>query len=155
MNLAPKTALVQRGEQPEEIPVEELAVGELFIVKPGTTIATDGIVVEGSSDVNQAPITGESQPVSKQPGDAVFAASINGPAALKVRATKTFADNTVARIIQMVEEAQEKKGTSQRLIENSARDTVRSSSWRRSWSPWSLHYSGKPRGRHGSCERRS
>ena len=113
----PKTALVQRGEQPEEIPVEELAVGELFIVKPGTTIATDGIVVEGSSDVNQAPITGESLPVSKQPGDAVFAASINGPAALKVRATKTFADNTVARIIQMVEEAQEKKGTSQRLIE--------------------------------------
>ncbi len=117
MNLAPKTALVQRGAQTEEIPVEELAVGELFIVKPGTTIATDGVVVEGSSDVNQAPITGESQTVSKQAGDAVFAASINGPAALKVRATKTFADNTVARIIQMVEEAQEKKGTSQRLIE--------------------------------------
>jgi Cd2+/Zn2+-exporting ATPase len=67
--------------------------------------------------VNQASITGESQPVTKQPGDTVFAASINGPAALKVRATRTAADNTVARIIQMVEEAQEKKGTSQRFIE--------------------------------------
>ncbi len=117
MNLTPKTALVQRGEQTAEIPVEELCVGDLFIVKPGTAIATDGVVVEGTADVNQAPITGESQPVTKEPGDTVFAASINGPAALKVRATKTFADNTVARIIQMVEEAQEKKGTSQRLIE--------------------------------------
>ncbi len=117
MNLAPKTALVQRGERTEEIPVEELVVGDLFIVKPGTAIATDGLVVEGTTDVNQAPITGESQPIMKEPGDSVFAASINGPAALKVRATKTFADNTVARIIQMVEEAQEKKGTSQRFIE--------------------------------------
>ena len=112
-----ETALVQRGERTEEIPVEELVVGDLFIVKPGTAIATDGVVVEGTTDVNQAPITGESQPVMKEPGDSVFAASINGPAALKVRATKTFADNTVARIIQMVEEAQEKKGTSQRFIE--------------------------------------
>src|SRR5208337_1414931 len=117
MNLAPKTALVLRGERTEEIPVEELVVGDLFIVKPGTAIATDGVVVEGTTDVNQAPITGESQPVMKEPGDSVFAASINGPAALKVRATNTFADNTVARIIQMVEEAQEKKGTSQRFIE--------------------------------------
>ena len=97
--------------------VEDVAVGDLFLVKPGTAIATDGIVAEGTSDVNQAPITGESQPVTKKPGDSVFAASINGPAALKVRATRTAADNTVARIIQMVEEAQEKKGTSQRFIE--------------------------------------
>ena len=69
MNLAPKTALVQRGERTEEIPVEELVVGDLFIVKPGAAIATDGVVVEGTSDVNQAPITGESQPVTKEPGD--------------------------------------------------------------------------------------
>jgi Cd2+/Zn2+-exporting ATPase len=117
MNLAPKTALVQRGDRAQEIPVEEVALGDLFIVKPGEAIATDGEVVEGTSDVNQAPITGESQPVTKEPGDAVFAASINGPAALRVRATRTFADNTVARIIQMVEEAHEKKGTSQRFIE--------------------------------------
>ena len=117
MNLAPKTAIVLRDDHAEEILVEDVAVGDLFLVKPGTAIATDGIVAEGTSDVNQAPITGESQPVTKQPGDTVFAASINGPAALKVRATRTAADNTVARIIQMVEEAQEKKGTSQRFIE--------------------------------------
>jgi Cd2+/Zn2+-exporting ATPase len=117
MNLAPKTALLQRENHTEEVPVEEVEVGDVFIVKPGEAIATDGVVVDGSSDVNQAPITGESQPVMKEPGAPVFAASINGPAALKVRATKTFADNTVARIIQMVEEAQEKKGTSQRFIE--------------------------------------
>lgn len=117
MNLAPKSALVQRDDHTEEIPVEEVVVGDVLIVKPGEAIATDGMVVDGTSDVNQAPITGESQPVTKEPGDSVFAASINGPAALKVRATKTFADNTVARIIQMVQEAQEKKGTSQRFIE--------------------------------------
>ena len=155
MNLAPKTALVQRGDHTEEIPVEQLLVGDIFIVKPGTAVATDGVVVEGITEVNQAPITGESQPVTKEPGDTVFAASINGPAALKVRATKTFADNTVARIIQMVEEAQEKKGTSQRLIEKfGAR-----------YSPLVVlaailvatlpRCSGRPPGRPGSCGRQS
>jgi len=117
MNLAPKTAIVLRDDHAEEVLVEDVAVGDLFLVRPGAAIATDGVVAEGTSDVNQAPITGESLPVTKQPGDTVFAASINGPAALKVRATRTAADNTVARIIQMVEEAQEKKGTSQRFIE--------------------------------------
>ncbi len=117
MNLAPKTAHLLHGDGSTEVPVEELAVGDVFLVKPGEAIATDGEVVEGSSDVDQAQITGESQPVLKRSGDTVFAASINGPAALKVRATRTFADNTVARIIRMVEQAQEKKGTSQRFIE--------------------------------------
>ncbi|MFO0891238.1 MAG: heavy metal translocating P-type ATPase [Isosphaeraceae bacterium] len=117
MNLAPRTALRVEGAETREIAVEELAVGDVFLVKPGEAVATDGQVVEGTSEVNQAPITGESMPVPKEPGATVFAASINGAAAIKVRATKTFADNTVARIIQMVEQAQEKKGTSQRFIE--------------------------------------
>jgi Cd2+/Zn2+-exporting ATPase len=117
MKLAPRTVLLLEGETTREVALEELAVGDLFLVKPGEAIATDGQVLEGRSDVDQAPITGESQPVVKEPGDTVFASSINGPAALKVRATKTSADNTVARIIQMVEQAQEKKGTSQRFIE--------------------------------------
>jgi Cd2+/Zn2+-exporting ATPase len=117
MSLTPKTALLQRGEHVEEVPVEDLEVGDVFLVRPGAAIATDGVVLEGSSDVNQAPITGESQPVPKAPGDVVFAASINGQGALMLRATKTSADNTVARIIQMVEEAQENKGKSQRFIE--------------------------------------
>ena len=117
MNLAPKVALVRRAGVEREIPVEELQVGDVFIVKPGQAMATDGVVLLGSSGVNQAPVTGESVPVDKQPGDTVFAGSINGEGALEVRATKTFADNTIARIIHMVEEAQEKKGKSQRFIE--------------------------------------
>jgi Cd2+/Zn2+-exporting ATPase len=117
MDLAPKVALVRRDGTEREIPVDELLVGDVFIVKPGQAMATDGEVLVGASSVNQAPVTGESVPVEKQPGDPVFAGSINGEGALEVRATKTFADNTIARIIHMVEEAQEKKGKSQRFIE--------------------------------------
>ena len=117
MNLAPKVALVRRNGREQEIPVEDLVVGDVFIVKPGQSMATDGEVLVGSSSVNQAPVTGESVPVEKQVGNPVFAGSINGEGALEIRATKTFADNTIARIITMVEEAQEKKGKSQRFIE--------------------------------------
>jgi len=117
MNLAPKIALVRRNGREQEIPVEELVVGDVFIVKPGQSMATDGEVLVGSSSVNQAPVTGESVPVEKQVGDQVFAGSINGESALEIRATKIFADNTIARIITMVEEAQEKKGKNQRFIE--------------------------------------
>jgi Cd2+/Zn2+-exporting ATPase len=117
MNLTPKVALVRRDGVELEIPVEDLIVGDVFIVMPGQSLATDGIVVSGASSINQAPVTGESVPVEKQQGDTVFAGSINGEGALEVTATKTFADNTIARIITMVEEAQEKKGKSQRFIE--------------------------------------
>ncbi|MCO6453519.1 MAG: cation-translocating P-type ATPase [Caldilineales bacterium] len=117
MDLAPKVALVRRNGREVEIPVEEVTVGDVFIVKPGQSLATDGEVLVGASSVNQAPVTGESVPVEKQPGDTVFAGSINGEGALEVRASKAFADNTISRIIQMVEEAQERKGQSQRFIE--------------------------------------
>lgn len=117
MDLAPKMALVQRDGKEIEIPVEEVVVGDVFIVKPGQSIATDGVILVGNSNVNQAPVTGESVPVEKAPDNTVFAGSINGEGALEVRATKTAADNTIARIIHMVEEAQEKKGNSQRFIE--------------------------------------
>ena len=117
MGLAPKVALVRRNDREKEIPVEELRVGDVFIVRPGQTVATDGVVIEGRSSVDQSPVTGESIPVEKVDGDRVFAGSINHEGALDVRATKTFADNTISRIIQMVEEAQERKGQSQRFIE--------------------------------------
>ena len=117
MDLTPKMALVRREGRETEIPVEELVLDDIFIVKPGQSIATDGEVVTGGSSVNQAPVTGESVPVEKNIGDVVFAGSINGEGFLEVRATKTFADNTIARIIHMVEEAQEQKGQSQRFIE--------------------------------------
>lgn len=117
MDLAPKMALVQREGQEIEIPVEELDVGEVFIVKPGESVPTDGDVLKGASSVNQAPVTGESMPVEKLPSDAVFAGTINGEGTLEIHATKTFEDNTLSRIIRMVEEAQERKGKSQRFIE--------------------------------------
>ncbi|MDX2136471.1 MAG: cation-translocating P-type ATPase [Chloroflexota bacterium] len=117
MDLAPKMAFVRRNGREVEIPVEELVVDDIFIVKPGQSIATDGTVLTGESNVNQAPVTGESVPVEKHPGDMVFAGTINEEGALEVQATRTFADNTIARIIHMVEEAQEKKGKSQRFIE--------------------------------------
>ncbi len=117
MDLTPKMALVKRDGREVEIPVEELVLNDVFIVKPGQSVPTDGVVLVGVSNVNQAPVTGESVPVEKQPEAIVFAGSINGEGALEIRATKTFADNTIARIIHMVEEAQEKKGKSQRFIE--------------------------------------
>lgn len=117
MDLTPKMALVRRDGAEVEIPIEELSVGDVFIVKPGQAIATDGVVLAGDSSVNQAPVTGESAQIEKAAGDAVFAGTINGEGSLEVRATKTFADNTIARIIEMVEEAQEKKGRRQRFIE--------------------------------------
>ena len=117
MDLTPKTALVRRDGREVEIPVEELRVGDVFLVRPGQAMPTDGEVLAGQSSVNQAPVTGESVPVEKQATDTVYAGSINGEGSLEVRATKAFADNTVSRIIQMVEDAQERKGQSQRFIE--------------------------------------
>lgn len=121
MDLAPKTALVRREGKEVRIPVEELRVGDVFIVLPGEAVATDGEVIEGRSSVNQAPVTGESVPVEKSSGAKVFAATLNGEGALTVRATQTFANNTIARIIQLVEQAQQAKGRSQRFIEKFGR----------------------------------
>jgi Cd2+/Zn2+-exporting ATPase len=121
MELAPKTALVRRetptGPVESTIPVEAVRVGDVFIVRPGESMPTDGEVIAGSSSVNQAPVTGESVPVLKGVGDAVFAGTINGEGSLEARATKAFAENTIARIIHLVEEAHERKGTSERFIE--------------------------------------
>jgi len=121
MDLAPKMALVRRDGNEVTIPVEEIAVGDIFLVKPGQSVATDGEVIAGSSSVNQAPVTGESVPVEKTIADTLFAGSINAEGFLEVRATKTFANNTIARIIHMVEEAHEQKGKSQQFIERFGR----------------------------------
>jgi len=121
MDLAPKTALVVRDGKEMRIPVEQREVGDRFIVHPGEAVATDGEIIEGRSSLNQAPVTGESVPVEKAMGDTVFSATLNGEGALTVRVTKTTADNTLARIIQLVEEAQANKGRSQRFIERFGR----------------------------------
>ena len=117
MDLAPKTALVVRDGKEIRIPVEALQVGDRFIVHPGEAVATDGEIIAGRSSLDQASVTGESVPVEKTAGDTVFAGTLNGEGALTVRATKTMADNTLARIIQLVQEAQAGKGRSQRFIE--------------------------------------
>jgi Cd2+/Zn2+-exporting ATPase len=117
MELAPNTAIIVREGVEIEIPADELAVGDLFIVFPGQSIPTDGLIISGRTSVNQAPITGESLPVEMKPGDSLLAGSLNGEGAVEVEATKAFSDNSLSRIINMVEEAQERKGKSQRLIE--------------------------------------
>ncbi|MDQ7064207.1 MAG: cation-translocating P-type ATPase, partial [candidate division KSB1 bacterium] len=103
------------------IPAEELRVGDRFIVRPGEAIPTDGIIRKGRGSINEASITGESVPVQKGEGDPVFAGTLNETGALEIEATREFADNTVSRIIHMVEEAQEEKGRSQRLIDQFGR----------------------------------
>lgn len=121
MDLAPRTALVRRDGIELEVPVEDVQAGDFFIVRPGESIATDGIILSGRSSVNEAPVTGESIPVEKAPEHSVVAGTINGQGALEVRATKPFAENTLSRIIRMVEEAQERKGRSHRFIERFGR----------------------------------
>ncbi len=121
MDLAPKIAVVIRDGNEIEIPAEELRVGDRFVIKPGGAMPTDGLIKKGSSSLNEAPVTGESIPVEKREGDVVFAGTINETGALEVEATKTFQDNTISRIIHLVEEAQEEKGEGQKFIDRFGR----------------------------------
>jgi len=117
LDLAPKEAHVLRNGREQTIPAEQLRVGEVFVVRPGESIPTDGVIIEGRSSVDESPVTGESIPVEKKEGMKVFAGTINMEGALKVKATATFADNTLAKMIHLVEEAQERKGRVQLFIE--------------------------------------
>jgi Cd2+/Zn2+-exporting ATPase len=117
LQLAPKEARVLRDGAEVMIPAKKLAIGDLFVVQPSERIATDGVIVKGRTSINEAPVTGESVPVEKGEGARVFAATINEEALITVRAETTFEDNTISRIIHMVEEAQEVKGERQLFIE--------------------------------------
>jgi Cd2+/Zn2+-exporting ATPase len=122
--LVPRTALLLEGEVAREVPASRLEVGQIVLVRPGERVPADGEVVDGESDVDESPVTGESVPVAKQPGAPVFAGGINTTGALQVRVTRTAADNTIARIIQLIEEAQASKSPTARFIERfSARYT--------------------------------
>jgi Cd2+/Zn2+-exporting ATPase len=130
MKVAPAEASLLRraGEsnggaerQEKRIPVEELAVGDVILVRPGERVPMDGTVHRGTSAVNQAPITGESSPVEKRPGHEVFAGSINGEGALEIEVTRLAEDNTISRVIHMVEQAQAQKAPSQRWVDVFAR----------------------------------
>jgi Zn2+/Cd2+-exporting ATPase len=125
MELAPAQAIrIRRDEasyREEIIPVGQLVPGDTILVKPGERIAMDGTVTTGESEVNQAPITGESMPVHKAAGAEIYAGTINGSGTLEVRVTHLAADNTLNRIIQLVEEAQSVRAPSQRLVDRFAR----------------------------------
>ncbi|EAX46390.1 heavy metal translocating P-type ATPase [Thermosinus carboxydivorans Nor1] len=120
MDIAPKAARIRRGAAEVEIPVEEIRVGDIMIIRPGEKIAMDGVIIKGQSAVNQAAITGEAIPVEKGPGAEVFAGTLNTYGALEVRVTKLVQDTTIAKIIHMVEEAQGQRAPSQAFVEKFA-----------------------------------
>ncbi len=121
MDLTPADALVRRAGIETRLPADQVAVGEVVIVRPGEKIALDGQVAAGASFVNQAPVTGESLPVDKGPGDHVFAGTINGRGALEIVVTRPRRDTTLARIIHLVERAQAQRAPTQTFIDRFAR----------------------------------
>lgn len=117
MDLAPKTATVLRDGNEVEIPVEDVAIGDIVVVRPGQSIPVDGVITEGNSSVDQSALTGESIPVEKNPGDKVIAATINKSGYFRFEAQKVGDDTTLAQIIQLVEEAGNSKAPIARLAD--------------------------------------
>ncbi|MEZ4708974.1 MAG: HAD-IC family P-type ATPase [Caldilineaceae bacterium] len=110
--LRPEAAEVRREGQSVIVPVEELVIGDIVLVRPGERIPVDGKVISGLSSVDQSPITGESVPVHKVQGDNTFAGSINGSGALEIEVTKLATESTLSKIINLVEEARRRRSHS-------------------------------------------
>jgi Cd2+/Zn2+-exporting ATPase len=121
LELSPERALVKTEGGVESRRAEELQPGDIFLLRPGDRVATDGVVTEGRSAVDQSPITGESRPVEKRVGEAVFAGTINLHGSLEVRATRSARENTLARITALLEAAQAQKSRTQRRMDRFAR----------------------------------
>jgi len=121
LDLSPPTARVKLPSGDQTVPIESVPVGAIFILRPGDRVPLDGVVVAGSSAINQAPITGESVPVLKEPGADVFAGTINGDGALDVRSTRAAGDTTLAKIIRLVRDAQSKRGAAEQWVDRFAR----------------------------------
>ena len=120
-DLTPKTALIRRGGAEIELPVDQVQIDDVVIVRPGTRVPVDGEVIAGQSAVDQSPVTGESAPVDKMPGSQTFAGTINGEGALEVRVTRLARDSTLARVMRLVEEAQAQKSPTQQTVERFSR----------------------------------
>lgn len=119
--LTPKIATMIEGERKTEVAVEDLTPGQMVLVRPGDRIPCDGEIRDGRSDIDEAPVTGESTPIAKAVGDKVFAGTINIASVLIVEVTRAAKDNTIARIIRLVDEAQSAKAPVQRFIDKFAR----------------------------------
>lgn len=117
LDLAPKEARIRQDGQEIIVPAETLKVGDMFIVKPGESIPTDGVILKGRASIDESPVTGESVPNEKEEGMKVFSATINCDGILEVQATTDYQNNTLAKMVHMVEEAREQKGKSQLFIE--------------------------------------
>ncbi|MGK7296859.1 MAG: heavy metal translocating P-type ATPase [Candidatus Wenzhouxiangella sp. M2_3B_020] len=120
-DLVPKTALLEVGGRTREIAAESLKIDQVVLVRPGDRVPADGEVVEGTSGVDESPVTGESVPRLKETGSPVFAGSINTEAALRVRVSKTAQDNTISRIVRLVEEAESARAPTERFIDRFSR----------------------------------
>jgi Cd2+/Zn2+-exporting ATPase len=121
MDLSPAEALVRRDGRDVSVAVDGVAIGEEIIIRPGDTVPLDGVVSAGQSDVNEAPLTGESLPVDKAPGVEVYAGTVNGGGALDVTVTRLRRDTRLARIIHLVETAQAQRAPTQAFVERFAR----------------------------------
>ena len=121
MDIAPKEALIRRGNEEMMIHVEDIQVGDIMIVKPGQKLAMGGLVIKGTSTLNQAAITGESVPVTKTIDDEVFAGTLNEEGLLEVKVTKRDEDTTISKIIHLVEEAQAERSPSQAFVDKFAK----------------------------------
>ena len=119
--LTPKFARVVRQGVEQELPVEALRSGDVVRVAPGDRLPVDGVIEDGSSSIDQSPITGESVPVHRSVGDGVFAGTVNGDGALRIRMTRPASESTMARMIRLVEESQQNKGQTQRMTERFTR----------------------------------
>ncbi|MDO5658604.1 MAG: heavy metal translocating P-type ATPase [Paracoccus sp. (in: a-proteobacteria)] len=120
-DLVPRTALLEESGQTREVPAASLAIDQIVLVRPGDRIPADGEIIEGVSGIDESPVTGESVPRSRGPGEAVFAGAINTEAALRIRVTRAAQDNTIARIIRLVEEAEEARAPTERFIDRFSR----------------------------------
>ena len=121
MKIAPKEALIRKGNHEMMIHVDDIQVGDIMIVKPGQKLAMDGMIIKGASTLNQAAITGESEPVFKTVDGEVYAGTLNGEGLLEVQVTKRVEDTTLSKIIHLVEEAQAEKAPSQAFVDKFAK----------------------------------
>lgn len=120
-SLIPRTAMVEDGNKLHEVPTDRLSIGQTVVCRPGDRIPADGVVLAGISSVDESPMTGESVPVAKQEGSAVYAGSINHDASLRIKVERAPSDNTIARIIALVEDAQEARAPTERFIDRFSR----------------------------------